>query len=137
MSNELTNQQRYDALVSALRIAVADADLTMRAPLRPATIDGGERIPAETKEDRAAIAYDELWSALSAVMVEHTIPTATDNRDESDRSTIAWIATVVNMKRHADGMAPLHNGARIPLIGTVIDDPKLGNRVILNGNTHD
>ncbi|MCB0189855.1 MAG: hypothetical protein KDE31_36535 [Caldilineaceae bacterium] len=98
--------------------------------------------PDQTANDHAGYAYSELWVYLAHALFEFS-----DCRGDELAQLVAEIAdeygvdlAPTNKLRIVwDGdPSPAQPAPRIPVVGTIVDDPTLGNRVVFtNGAGHD
>lgn len=119
-----TYQARLDQLRKALYQCLAEANHTQAQPL--AAADPAADIDAETEEDRAWLVFDELWSTVARIAAEHA--------DDGDSVSLHYLQLIVNKKRFERGHHEIHiltgqGVACVPVLGTVVADAKLGNRV--------
>ncbi|MCB0141552.1 MAG: hypothetical protein KDE50_16720 [Caldilineaceae bacterium] len=80
-------QERLSVTVASLQSALVAVNAANQRPLRPAVKHDGAEVPAETGEDRAATALDELRSALCCILID------SDNDPAATARYMNWLVT--------------------------------------------
>ena len=125
-----TQQERLVNLRRAVLKCLADAAHEMAQPLAEAEVhdDPNDCIDAETLEDRAMSVEDQMWSNLLYTLIDYH--TTTSPTGDPDAELLDFMVTAVNWRRHTQGKPFLRAG--VPVVGSIVADEDLGNRVIWN-----
>lgn len=127
-TTQLSHCDRLAALRRSVATALSDARYEMRQPLRLAS--PAEELDDETAEDRACSVRDMLWSELAHILVDHHEGGLVG--EDPDAAMLDYLLSIVNHRRLAAGKRRLALAFPIPVMGIIVPDAELDNRVSWN-----